>query len=728
MILSHFLERTGYKINFKFNHLFQSTFGFNKNETVLHSIINKAIRFVDTDAISNYWMSRTFDYRSKVAQARTPWIIGAAILFVFVVALFAVLFIRSRRVGKELESLVEKRTYELKVMERAAQAASQSKSAFLANMSHEIRTPMNAILGVTEILIQYETLPVEIEEGLEKIYSSCDLLLGIINDILDFSKIEAGKLDILPHQYKIASMINDSVHLNMMRIESKPIEFELQINENIPAKLIGDELRIKQILNNLLSNAFKYTESGKVTLTVDFEKQAERDKDSENDEQTVLVLSVRDTGYGMTREQLSRMFDEYARFHQKIGKTTEGTGLGLAIAQRLINLMKGHMHVDSQVGVGSFFIVKLPQGIVDDKMLGKEVADNLCKFRESYMSRRKKGQVSRDPMPYGKVLIVDDVETNVYVAVGLMKLYKLQIDTAMSGDEAVNKIKEGKKYDVIFMDHMMPEMDGMEAVKIIRGLRYEEPIVALTANAVSGQADMFLNNGFDDFISKPIDIRQLNSVLNQYVRDKQTQDVIEAARSLKSKNDKRDESNPRIDTSLIESFIRDANKTVDLLVALYNTDEFDNEENLRKFTVIVHGIKSSLWNIGEMELADTAYKLEKSGREKNKDKIASLTPGFLGGIRTLLRKLNEKIESEQGANSADTSIDDLCGKLNIVKEKAAGYDRKGVLDVISQIKSNSKETKAVLDKIMECAIHSEFEEAENAADALIFKLSNENKT
>ena len=604
--------------------------------------------------------------------------------------------------------------YERRMAREAAEIASQTKSSFLANMSHEIRTPMNAILGVTEILIQHETLPAEIEEGLGKIYNSCDLLLGIINDILDFSKIEAGKLDIIPNQYKVASLINDSVHLNMMRIESKPIEFELKIDEKIPAKLIGDELRIKQILNNLLSNAFKYTDSGKVTLFVDFEYNLQT-------KGVVLVLSVRDTGYGMTEKQLEEMFDEYSRFHYNNKVTVEGTGLGLAITQRLINLMDGKMKVESQVGKGSHFTVYLPQRIVDDEMLGKEVADNLRQFRMSYMKHKKRRQIARDPMPYGKVLVVDDVETNIYVAVGLMKLYRLKIDTAMNGHEAINKIKNGEKYDVIFMDHMMPELDGIEATKIIRELNYDEPIVALTANAVAGQSDMFLQNGFDDFISKPIDIRQLNVVLNKLIRDKQPPEVIEAARRQKVVTEKKETGETEIDPMLLDSFVRDAGRTADLLDELYGKEDFGSDEDLRKFTVAVHGIKSSLWNINEPKLADTAYKLETGGREKNIEMIKSSASEFSGNLRALL----EKIESRRSDENIDEDIAEIRGKLKKIQEMCADYNRKGAVDLINDIKNCSIKTRSVLDKIMEYVVHSEFEEAGNAAKTYAADLASD---
>jgi CheY-like chemotaxis protein len=363
-----------------------------------------------------------------------------------------------------------------------------------------------------------EALRPEIEGGLAKIHNSCNLLLGIINDILDFSKIEAGKLDIMPTPYSVASIINDSTQINMMRIGSKPIEFVLQIGENIPAKLMGDELRIKQVLNNLLSNAFKYTQIGKVTLSIASEAAA-----SENT--VMLVLRVQDTGVGMTQEQLKSLFDEYSRFNQENGANIEGTGLGLSITRRLVSLMGGDIHVESEPGVGSLFAARIPQTTMDDEVLSKEIQENLKRFHLIQATYGQKNQIVRTMMPYGRVLVVDDVKINLYVAAGLMKLYQLQIETIMSGQEAIDKIKSGDVYDVIFMDHMMPGMDGVEATKYLRELGYVHPIIALTANAVAGQSEMFLENGFDDFISKPIDLHKLDAVLNRFVRDKQPPDV-----------------------------------------------------------------------------------------------------------------------------------------------------------------------------------------------------------
>ena len=524
---------------------------------------------------------------------------------------------------------------QIMVLKAESDAANKAKSSFLANMSHEIRTPMNAILGVTEILLHNDQLPNEIAEGLDKIYNSCDLLLGIINDILDFSKIEAGKLDIVPAKYKIASLINDSIQLNVMRIESKPIELELNIDDNIPARLVGDELRIKQIMNNLLSNAFKYTDAGRVTLSISF-------KPLENKDEIMLIISVQDTGHGMTKEQLDRLFTEYSRFHHKINRSVEGTGLGLSITLNLIKLMGGNINVESESGKGSLFTVEFPQMKIDSDILGSDVAESLRQFRLKRLEYKKRSQIARDPMPYGTTLVVDDVETNLFIAEGLMKLYKLQIETVKNGKDAIKKIKDGKVYDVLFMDHMMPDMDGIEAVKHIRDLGYNSPIVALTANAVSGQADMFLKNGFDNFISKPIDVRQLNAVLNKYVRDKQPPEVIEAARKQYSTDEQNENGYSQINALLMESFIRDAQNNVELMTDLLKGDTLDNEEAMRKFTTSVHGIKSSLANVGEMKLSKLASKMEQYGKNRDVDSIKDSAPVFLEDMRKLLEKNNKR--------------------------------------------------------------------------------------
>jgi len=416
----------------------------------------------------------------------------------------------------------------LDMAKNRADLQNQQKSNFLAMMSHEIRTPMNAIMGIAEaqMLEQDETLPKNINEAFDRIYYSGSLLLQIISDLLDLSKAESGKLDIMTGKYEIASLINEVVHLNRIRFDSKPIKFKLLVDENIPRSLVGDELRLKQILNNLLSNAFKYTWRGEVQLSITAEI-------GEDALEAMLVFTVSDTGQGIDPQDLNNLFAEYTRYNLKANRSVSGTGLGLNITKKLVNLMQGEISVESELEKGSTFTVRLPQKLNGSySALGKEIAENLQRLRSLSpeeeipgifpVSKIKKPAILREPMPYGSVLIVDDVEMNLFVAKLLMRPYELKIDTASSGYEAIGIIKGGNVYDIIFIDHMMPKMDGMETTKILRGLGYGHPIIALTANAVVGQTELFLSNGFDDFISKPIDIKILNVALKKYIRDKHT--------------------------------------------------------------------------------------------------------------------------------------------------------------------------------------------------------------
>ena len=600
------------------------------------------------------------------------------------------------------------RELDLQRMRELAETANKAKTSFLSTMSHEIRTPMNAILGITEIYLQNEDLDANIKEAFEKIYTSGDLLLSIINDILDLSKIEAGKMELSPSKYVITSLISDTAQLNMMRIGSKPIEFELEVDENLPTTLLGDELRVKQILNNLLSNAFKYTKSGTVKMSVSYENVKEKDDDVN------LVFHISDTGQGMSDDQIAMLFDEYARFNEGANRSTEGTGLGMSITKNLIKLMNGDISVTSEPGKGSDFKILLPQGKIGDEVIGKEVAENLHQFRTTSRAQMKRVQISREPMPYGNVLIVDDVETNIYVARGLMSPYKLKIDSVDSGYAAIDKIKNGKSYDIIFMDHMMPEMDGIEATKIIRELSYKEPIVALTANAVSGQADIFLGNGFDDFISKPIDVRQLNSVLNKLVRDKQPPEVREAARKQADlkKNETVDEKiQTALDPHIAEIFVRDSLKALTVLDEIAGKNDFSDEDDMRTYVINMHGIKSALANIGKMDLSAIALKLESAGRDAKLDIVESETGPFLAALRTYTEDLVE--QNTAGSDEEGEDDNELLSKeLVKIKEACEEYDENTADEVLANLRKTnwSKNTSELLSKISEHLLHSDFDE------------------
>jgi len=599
-----------------------------------------------------------------------------------------------------------------------ADLKNRQKSHFLATMSHEIRTPMNAILGITEIQLQDDTLPQNLKEAFYKISNSGDLLLGIINDILDMSKIEAGKLELISARYDIPSLINDIVQLNALYFESKPIEFKLSVDENIPLSLIGDELRIKQILNNLLSNAFKYTDKGEVSLKVNADYTQRGGKPYVS-----LVFCVNDTGQGMTPEQIKKLGGEYYRFNMEANRTTTGTGLGMNITMKLIQMMNGKLLVESKPGKGTKVTVHLPQGCNSadlSRTIGKEIAENLSKFSLDGARRMKKtSQIVREYMPYGKVLIVDDVESNLYVAKGLMIPYGLSIETASSGFEAVDIVKNGAVFDIIFMDHFMPKMDGVDATKIMRNIGYVNPIIALTANALTGQSDMFMQNGFDGFISKPIDIRQLNAMLNKFVRSRHSPEEIKAAESMRPKSIAKsatEDIQPESDPQLIAIFARDAEKAISVLQSVCEKNAYD-EESLQMFIINTHAMKSALANIGEKELSKFASELEQAVRERNFSEVAAKTPEFLNALRTLVEKTAPKQEEE---DVVDEDIAYLHEKLLTIQSACETYDKKTAKKALAELneKKWSHKTKNVLEKISEHLLHSDFDAVTAAAKVL----------
>jgi len=585
--------------------------------------------------------------------------------------------------------------------------ANKSKSSFLAGISHEIRTPMNAILGITEIQLQDGTLSNYAKDAFTKILNSGYLLLGIINNLLDMSKIEAGKMETLCAEYSVSSLISDTVQLNISRIGSKPIEFKLSVDERLPANLIGDVLHIKQILNNILSNAFKYTAAGSVCLSVESEPSTKKGE-------ITVVFRVSDTGQGMTQEQLGRIFEQYTRFNPEANRMTEGTGLGMNIAQSLTALMRGTLNVESEVDNGSIFTVRLPQNIAPGtEIIGKELAENLSKFRFS-TSQTKAVQIVRDPMPYGSVLVVDDVETNIYVAKGFLIPYGLSIDSCESGIEAIEKIKSGKSYDLIFMDHMMPGMDGIEAVGIIRQTGYHKPIVALTANAVVGQAEVFLSNGFDDYISKPIDIRRLNSLLNKYVRDRYAPEVVEAARSAQKARVEKDDPGVSLNPQLAQIFIRDAHKAIAVLEKIYQIGFSCGEEDIKLYVISVHAMKSALANIGEKELSTAAAKLEKAGRDNDMPMMTASTHIFIDALKEIIKKITPKKEAGGPKVLSEEEKQNLCERIEVIKAACLNFDRKTAKEALGELKQAlwPEDIKDAIEQLSQALLHSDFDEAE----------------
>ncbi len=425
-------------------------------------------------------------------------------------------------------SLLRNYNRRLEVAAEAANQANQAKSYFLSTMSHDIRTPMNAIIGMNEMILR-DCRDEEILMYSESIRAAGNTLLGIINDILDFSKIEAGKMEIISVDYNFVSLLNDLVNMVQRKADEKGLSFELDVDSNIPRLMHGDEIRIKQVITNILSNAVKYTKEGSVVFSISSRK-------CEDDPECVILhVSVKDTGIGIKKEELNKLFVAFERIEEKKNRNIEGTGLGMAIAQSFLNMMDSKIQVESEYGKGSTFSFDLKQKVVKWDPLG----DFDTAFRR-FISEREVYRVSF-MAPEARILVVDDTEVNLKVFVSLLSKTKMQIETADSGDACIALFKRNP-YDVIFLDHMMPDKDGIETLREMKACtdtpNQKTPVICLTANAVSGMREMYINEGFDDYLTKPIDTTRLENMLIRYLPDdliRQVEDEEEEKKEEKSK-------------------------------------------------------------------------------------------------------------------------------------------------------------------------------------------------
>ena len=630
------------------------------------------------------------------------------LLIVFLYVVMNLFIIRS-------ESAIRSQNAQLIAANREVQKASNAKSSFLATMSHEIRTPMNAILGITQMQLRNTNMPAENIEAFEKIYNSGNILLGIINDILDMSKIETGKLELIKSDYDVASLIHDTVQMNIVRIGDKPIEFIVNADEKLPAKLVGDELRLKQILNNVLSNAIKYTQSGYVKLELTHKVQNGK---------VLLTITVEDTGQGMTKDSQNKLFTEYQRFNSETNQYIEGTGLGLNITKTLVELMGGKITVKSEFGKGSTFVITVWQDAVEHLTIGSKVSKSLEEFTFAVRKRENTTEI-RNIMPYGKVLVVDDVETNLYVASGLLSAYQIHVDTAISGFEAIAKVfptetdmptagtkVDSRPYDIIFMDHMMPDMDGIETTQRLRQMGYEGAVVALTANAIVGNAEMFRQNRFNDFVSKPIDTKRLDDVLNKYIRDKYP---AEAAKYKEVKVEAKEPSDGGVDPKLLKVFCDDAKKAIATLQNLRGSGD------VLLFITTVHAMKSALANIGKPEESKRAFELEDAGRKRNFEFINANIDDFVKTLEQLVAEYAPpETVSDDSAVTEDTEF--LNGQLTITKSACEDYNKKAVFAALETLKSKEwkKSTSDALEKIHDTIyFESDFEAASELIDAVL---------
>ena len=521
------------------------------------------------------------------------------------------------------KKVAEKAKEEAEKAKEIAQQANRAKSDFLANMSHEIRTPINAVLGMDEMILRESNNP-QIREYASDIKQAGSMLLSLINDILDFSKIESGKMDIIQVDYDLGILLGDTIDMIRSRAEEKKLQLELKIESNTPVHLHGDEVRLRQIITNILTNAVKYTPEGKVTLTVSGKKVSE--------EAVQLYISVKDTGIGIKEEDMGRLFDSFQRVDESRNRNIEGTGLGLSITMRLLNLMGSRLEVKSTYGEGSDFYFYLEQKQLDDEVIG----DDVLKY---YENEKGKNSISTEQFyaPDAKILVVDDNEMNIKVFLGLLKNHGMQIDTAMSGKECLALI-EKNAYHIIFMDHQMPEMDGVETLRRIRELKTNRSkdavIIILTANAVSGAREMFLQEGFRDYLSKPIIAVQLEKMIQKYLpeelvlkNDLEKNDLGKKEEiSVESVGDVEEtqSENSLVDWKMGKAFCMDDEEFYREMLQTFldspsamELRRYYEEADFENYRIKIHAIKSNLANIGAMTASDMAKQLELALKNDN---------------------------------------------------------------------------------------------------------------
>ena len=532
----------------------------------------------------------------------------------------------------------------IKEEQRNAEAANEAKSIFLANMSHEIRTPINAILGMNEMILR-ENRDEQIEEYAKNIHSAGSSLLYLVNDVLDISKIESGKLEIVESIYELSSFIHDCYAMVAEKAEKKGLDLTVSCNPKLPSKLKGDESRLRQVVTNILSNAAKYTEKGGITLSFD---------SLEQDGQMMLVVTVKDTGIGISKENIEKLFTQFTRFDMEKNRNIEGTGLGLSLAKRLTDLMQGTIEVQSIYGVGSSFTVTIPQQVVDAEPIGD--------FQQKYSSasgRAGKYQQSFEA-PDAKILVVDDTNVNLKVIVNLLKTTKIKVDTASSGRQCLEMVSQ-TAYDLIFMDHMMPQMDGIETFtemrKLENPLNMNTPVIMLTANAITGVREKFLQAGFTDYLSKPVSGDKLENMLLKYLpkekcRSKAAIDSEAGEADHPAVLKELSRLYPKVDLAKGLAACADSYDVfIDVLQTYAEFSETDKlnayleQKNAYEYQNSVHSVKSSSLVVGFFELAAQAYDLENAAREEDWDFICANHASFIDEYRTAIDAIKKAFQS-----------------------------------------------------------------------------------
>lgn len=557
--------------------------------------------------------------------------------------------------GTELsqaKEALQQKNVELEAAKSAVEKAEYARDIFLANMSHELRTPINTILGLNELIIR-ESQEEAVKEYARDIRQAGNILLALVSDILDFSKLEADKMELMEGIYDVSSLLNDLINSISVQQRRKKLDLSLDIAQDIPYKLLGDEIHIRQIIGNLLSNAVRYTEKGKITLHVSWENVSE--------DAIKICVIVKDTGIGIKEEDIPKLFMAFQRMDSTVRSKNDRTGLGLAITKRLIEMMGGKLEVQSVYGKGSAFSFQIVQKVVDREPLG----DFEKQYRESLRSMEDYHEKFIAPM--GRILIVDDNAMNLAVAQGLLKATRLQIDVASSGEECLELIKR-KTYHLICMDHMMPVMDGVQTLHAIRELEgnpsRDVPVIALTANAVAGAREMYLQEGFQDYLTKPIDADKLEDMLIAYLPSNVV--YLTNNRTISDEYEQTEEAS-ELDIKESQLYLMGFNFRNGLRYmggdkALYGKvlhdfhsilqekeealKDFLNKGDMPGYTIIVHSLKGNARNVGADDLADEAFELEKMAKAGQLEDVTVRSPILFSMMNRMRDSLKVYLESE----------------------------------------------------------------------------------
>ena len=591
---------------------------------------------------------------------------------------------------------------------QAAEMANEAKGRFLARMSHEIRTPINAVLGMDEMILR-ESRELQVREYALDIQNAGKSLLALINDILDISKIDSGKLEIVPVEYDVSSLIHDTVNMIYQKAVSKELDVEVIVEEKLPSRLMGDDVRIRQVLLNLLNNAVKYTEHGSVTLSVTGEKKEQK---------VLLHFEVKDTGVGIKEEDKPKLFEEFQRIEESRHRNIEGTGLGMSITLQLLKLMGSHLEVTSTYGEGSDFFFDLEQDIIDETPIGK-LSERIKQQEQQYVYE------TAFIAPDADILVVDDNAVNRKVFRSLLKDTRMRIDEADSGEECLKKVVN-KKYDLIFLDHMMPGMDGIETFHAFPeqqgNVNLETPVIALTANAVNGAKEMFLQNGFDDFFAKPIVYEKLEKLLRKYLTQnkiiegavmqseeqirKETEETIQIQQRLETVSELNLEyaylhnKDPEDLLAVIETFVQMSGTDAATLDAFEKN--ISDGDNLRQYRVKVHAMKTSAAMIGALTVSSVAKLLEYAARDQKTDVIKTMHPIFMEQWKDLneqLQTICSVEEDEQELEELDKEL--LEQELILLTQAMAEYDvdvADGIIEKLSHYRYPD-DKKAVFDEL-----------------------------